>query len=100
MLNKCNCYNNLKDYPSTVKLGKEIIKSDDKTLKAYYYLGTALAYLDEFEEAMDNYNKLYELIPDEKDPGVIGLLELINNRKKEKENSIGKKFKAYLAHKD
>ena len=100
LLNKCNCFNNLKDYPSTVKLGKEIIKDDDKSLKAYYYIGVALANLDEFEEAMTNYNKLLELIPDKKDPGVIILLELINNRKKEKENSIRKKFKAYLAHKD
>ena len=100
LLNKCNCFNNLKDYPSTVKLGKEIIKDDDKALKAYYYMGVALANLDEFEEAMTNYNKLYELIPDKKDPGVISLLDLINNRKKEKENSIRKKFKAYLAHKD
>ena len=100
LLNKCNCFNNLKDYPSTVKLGKEIIKDDDKSLKAYYYIGVALANLDEFEEAMTNYNKLYELIPEKKDPGVISLLELINNRKKEKENSIRKKFKAYLAHKD
>ena len=99
-LNKCNCFNNIKDYPSTVKLAKEIIKEDDKAIKAYYYLGTALAHLDEFEEAMTNYNKLYELIPDKKDPGVISLLELINNRKKEKENNIRKKFKAYLAHKD
>ena len=99
-LNKCNCYNNLKDYPSTVKLGKEIIKEDDKTIKAYYYLGVALACLDEFEEAMNNYNKLYELIPNKKDPGVISLLELINSRKKEKENNIRKKYKAYFAHKD
>ena len=100
MLNKCNCYNNLKDYPSTVKLGKEIIELDDKSLKAYYYLGTALAYLDEFDEALKNYNKLYELIPDKKDPGVCGLLGLINNRKKSKEDNMRKKFKAYLAHKD
>ena len=100
MLNKCNCFNNLKDYPETVKLSKEIIKENDKTLKAYYYLGTALAYLDEFEEAMNSYNKLYELIEDKKDPGVNNLLELINNRKKEKENNIRKKYKAYLAHKD
>jgi tetratricopeptide (TPR) repeat protein len=100
LLNKCNCYNNLKDYPSTVKLSKEIIDSDDKSLKAYYYLGTALANLDEFEEALKNYNKLYELIPDKKDPGVIGLLNLINTRKKSKEDSIRKKFKAYLATKD
>ena len=100
MLNKCNCFNNLKDYPETVKLSKEIIKENDKTLKAYYYLGTALAYLDEFEEAMNSYNKLYELIEDKKDPGVTNLLELINNRKKEKENNIRKKYKAYLAHKD
>lgn len=100
MLNKCNCYNNLKDYPSTVKLGKEIIELDDKSLKAYYYLGTALAYLDEFDEALKNYNKLYELIPDKKDPGVCGLLDLINNRKKSKEDNMRKKFKAYLAHKD
>ena len=84
MLNKCNCYNNLKDYPSTVKLGKEIIQDSEKTIKAYYYVGTALAYLDEFEEAMTNYNKLYELIEDKKDPGVTNLLALINNRKKEK----------------
>ena len=100
MLNKCNCYNNLKDYPSTVKLGKEIIVIDDKILKAYYYLGTALAYLDEFEEAMTNYNKLYELIPNKKDPGVISLLDLINSRKKDKENNMRKKYKAYFSHKD
>ena len=99
-LNKCNCYNNLKDYPSTVKLAKEIIKENDKTIKAYYYLGVALANLDEFEEAMNNYNKLYELIPDKKDPGVISLLELINSRKKDKENNMRKKYKAYFSHKD
>ena len=99
-LNKCNCYNNLKDYPSTVKLGKEIIKENDKAIKAYYYLGVALANLDEFEEAMNNYNKLYELIPDKKDPGVISLLDLINSRKKDKENNMRKKYKAYFSHKD
>ena len=99
-LNKCNCFNNLKDYPATVKLAKEIIKEDDKTIKAYYYLGVALANLDEFEEAMNSYNKLYELIPDKKDPGVVSLLELINNRKKEKENNIRKKYKAYFAQKE
>ena len=100
MLNKCNCYNNMKEYPSTVKLSKEIIELDDKSLKAYYYLGTALAYLDEFDDALKNYNKLYELIPDKKDPGVCGLLNLINSRKKSKEDSLRKKYKAYLAHKD
>ena len=100
MLNKCNCYNNLKDYPSTVKLSKEILQENDKTIKAYYYLGNALAYLDEFDEAMTNYNKLYELIEDKKDPGICSLLELINNRKKDKENNMRKKMKAYLAHKD
>lgn len=99
-LNKCNCYNNLKDYPSTVKLGKEIIKENDQAIKAYYYLGVALANLDEFEEAMNNYNKLYELIPDKKDPGVISLLDLINSRKKDKENNMRKKYKAYFSHKD
>jgi tetratricopeptide (TPR) repeat protein len=100
LLNKCNCYNNLKEYPSTVKIGKEIIENDDKCLKAYYYLGTALAYLDEFEEAMKNYNKLYELISDKKDPGIIALLDLINKRKKSKEDNIRKKFKAYLSSKE
>ena len=100
MLNKCNCYNNLKEYPLTVKLSKEIIEQDDKSLKAYYYLSTSLAHLDEFDEALKYYNKLYELIPDKKDPGVVSLMNLINDRKKEKENSIRKKFKAYLATKD
>ena len=100
MLNKCNCFNNIKEYPLTIKLSKEIIELDNSSLKAYYYLGTALAYLDEFEEALKNYNKLYELIPDKKDPGVEALLNLINSRKKSKEDNIRKKFKAYLAHKD
>ena len=100
LLNKCNCYNNLKEYPSTVKIGKEIIENDDKCLKAYYYLGTALAYLDEFEEAMKNYNKLYELISDKKDPGIIALLDLINKRKKNKDDNIRKKFKLYLSSKE
>ena len=49
---------------------------------------------------MKNYNKLYELIPDKKDPGVCGLLGLINNRKKSKEDNIRKKFKAYLNSKE
>ena len=100
LLNKCNCYNNLKEYPSTVKIGKEIMESDDKCIKGYYYLATALAYLDEFEEAMKNYNKLYELISDKKDPGIIALLDLINKRKKSKEDNIRKKFKAYLSSKE
>ena len=59
-----------------------------------------MAQLDEFDEALKYYNKLYELIPDKKDPGVVSLMNLINDRKKEKENSIRKKFKAYLATKD
>ena len=99
-LNKCNCYNNLKEYPSTIKIGKEIIENDDKCIKAYYQLGTAHAYLDDFEEAMKNYNKLYELIPDKKDPGIVALLDLINKRKKIKEDNIRKKFKAYLSSKE
>lgn len=97
MLNKCNCFNNLKEYPSTVKLSKEIIKIEPNSVKAYYYLGNSLAYLDEFDEAMENYNKLYELMPDKKDPGVVALNELINTRKKNKENQARKKFKAFLA---
>ena len=100
LLNKCNCYNNLKEYPSTVKIGKEIIEEDNKCIKAYYYLGTALAYLDEFDEAMKNYNKLYELIQDKKDPVINALLDLINKRKKSKEDNIRKKFKAYLSSKN
>ena len=97
MLNKCNCFNNLKEYPSTVKLSKEIIKMEPNSVKAYYYLGNSLAYLDEFDEAMENYNKLYELMPDKKDPGVVALNELINTRKKNKENQERKKFRAFLA---
>ena len=97
LLNKCNCYNNLKDYPSTVKLGKKIIEIDNKALKAYYHLGTALANLDEFDEALKHYNKLNELMNDKKDLGLIGLLDLINKRKKNKDDNIKKKYKAYLA---
>ena len=42
LLNKCNCYNNLKEYPSTVKICKEIIEKDGKCIKEYYYLSIAL----------------------------------------------------------
>ena len=80
-----------------MKLSKEIIKIEPNSVKAYYYLGNSLAYLDEFDEAMENYNKLYELMPDKKDPGVVALNELINTRKKNKENQARKKFKAFLA---
>ena len=100
LLNKCNCYNNLKDYSSTIKLGKEIIEMDDKSIKVYYYLGVALAYLDEFDEAMKNYNKLFELIPDKNESGLNGLLKLINTRKKNKEDKIRRKYKAYFNYKE
>ena len=58
------------------------------------------ACLDEFEESMKNFNKLCELMSDKKDPGIIALLDLINKRKKSKEDNIRKKFKTYLSSRE
>lgn len=100
LLNKCNCYNNLKEYMSTEKTGLEVIKLDPKSVKAYYYLANAYAYMDDFKEAIDCYKKLIEFIPDKNDPGVLALHDLIEKRKKVKDEIARKKFKAYFAQKD
>ena len=100
LLNECNCFNNLKDYSNTIKTGTKIIEIEKNTLKVYYYMGNAYAYLDEFKDAQKCYDKLYELIENKEDPGVKALNELINKRRKEKEDNARRKFRAFLAQKD
>ena len=100
LLNECNCMNNLKDYSNTVKIGERIIKLDPNSLKAYYYMGNAFAYMDEYKDAQKCYDKLYELIPNKEDPGVVALNELITKRRKDKEENARRKFRAFLAQKD
>lgn len=100
LLNECNCMNNLKDYSNTVKVGEQIIKLDPKSIKAYYYMGNAYAYMDEYKDATKCYDKLYELIPNKEDPGVVALNELITKRRKAKEENARRKFRAFLAQKD
>ena len=100
LLNECNCMNNLKDYSNTVKVGEQIIARDPNSLKAYYYMGTAYAYLDEYKDATKCYDKLYELIPNKDDPGVVALNQLITSRRKVKEENAKRKFRAFLAQKD
>ena len=100
LLNECNCFNNLKEYDNTIKTGLKIIEMEKNTLKVYYYMGNAYAFLDEFDEAKKSYDKLYELIENKEDPGVKALNELINKRRKEKEDNARRKFRAFLAHKD
>ena len=96
LLNECNCSNNLKDYTNTIKIGKKIIELEKNTLKVYYYLGNAYAYLDEFSDAQKCYDKLYELIENKEDPGVKALFDLINKRRKIKEDDAKRKYRAYL----
>ena len=98
LLNECNCFNNLKDYTNTIKTGNRIIEIEKNTLKVYYYMGNAYAYLDEFQDAQKCYDKLYELIENKDDPGVKALNELINKRRKTKEDNARRKFRAFLAH--
>jgi tetratricopeptide (TPR) repeat protein len=100
LLNECNCMNNLKDYSNTVKVGQKVIEMDQKSLKAYYYMGNAYAYLDEYKDATKCYDKLYELMPNKDDPGVIALNNLITKRRKVKEENARRKFRAFLAQKD
>ena len=100
LLNECNCSNNLKDYSNTIKIGKKIIELEKNTLKVYYYLGNAYAYLDEFSDAQKCYDKLYELMENKEDPGVKALFELINKRRKIKEEDAKRKFRAFLKRND
>lgn len=100
LLNECNCLNNLKDYSNTVKIGEQIIKMDPNSLKAYYHMGKAYAYMDEYKDATKCYDKLYELIANKEDPGVKDLKNLITTRRKVKEENARRKFRAYLAQKD
>ena len=100
LLNECNCFNNLKDYSNTIKTGTKIIEMEKNTLKAYYYMGNAYAYLDEYNDAQKCYDKLYELIENKEDPGVKALNQLITKRRKEKEENARRKFRAFLAQKD
>ena len=100
LLNECNCMNNLKDYSNTVKVGQKIVEMDPNSLKAYYHMGTAYAYLDEYKDATKCYDKLYELISHKEDPGVVALNKLITQRRKVKEENARRKFRAYLAQKD
>ena len=100
LLNVCNCMNNLKDYSNTVRVGKKAVEMDPNSIKAYYYMGNAYAYLDEFDEAKKCYDKLYELIANKTDPGVVALNNLITKRRTAKEENARRKYRAYLAQKD
>ena len=42
--------------------------------------------MDEYKDAGKCYDKLYELIPNKEDPGVVSLNDLITKRRKVKEN--------------
>ncbi len=65
-------------------------------MKSYYYRGTANAYLDEFDKANEDYNKLVDLMKSIDDPGVVSLRQLIDTRKLNKENKEKGKIKIYL----
>ena len=77
----------------TVKVANEVINLTKDNMKSYYYRGTAYAYLDEFEKANEDYNKLIELMKSSNDPGVISLRQLIDSRKQNKENKEKEKMK-------
>ena len=99
LLNECNCMNNLKDYSNTVKVGQKVVEMDPKSVKAYYYLGNAYAYMDEYKDATKCYDKLYELMPNKDDPGVVALNKLITTRRTVKEENARRKFRAFLSQK-
>lgn len=100
LLNQCNCLNNLKDYSETVKIGKKVVEMSPSSVKAYYYLGNAYAYLDEYSDATKCYDKLYELMDNKEDPGVVALNKLITSRRTLKEENAKRRFRAFLANKD
>lgn len=93
MLNACNCYNRLNEYTETIKMSENVIAVKNDNAKCYYYRGMANAYLDEFDKANEDYNKLIEILKDEKDPGVQALRQLIDTRKSTKESKEKAKYK-------
>ena len=93
LLNICNCNNKIKNYPKTIEISNKVEKIDPSNIKIYYYRGNANAYLDEFEKAYEDYNKLYEKIENKNDPGVIALKNLIDERKKTKESKQKSRLK-------
>ncbi len=93
LLNQCNCNNRLKNYTETIKVATEVINLTKDNMKSYYYRGTAYAYLDEFDKANEDYNKLVELMKSSNDPGVVSLRQLIDSRKQNKENKEKGKMK-------
>jgi len=93
LLNICNCNNKIKNYPKTIEIANKVEKIDPSNLKIYYYRGNANAYLDEFEKAYEDYNKLLEKIENKNDPGVIALKNLIDERKKTKESKQKSRLK-------
>jgi len=93
LLNICNCNNKIKNYPKTIEIANKIEKIDSKNVKIFYYRGNANAFLDEFEKAYEDYNKLVENIENKNDPGVIALKKLIDDRKKTKESKQKSRLK-------
>ena len=93
LLNQCNCNNRLKNYIETIKIANEVMNITKDNMKSYYYRGTANAYLDEFDKANEDYNKLVELMKSTDDPGVVSLRQLIDTRKLNKENKEKGKMK-------
>ncbi len=96
LVNSCNCCNRLKDYTETLKICKKVFELDDKNCKGYYYCGFANAYLDEFTEAEYNYNKLVEILKNDKDEGIIALKNIIEKRRSEKNAKEKSKMKSFL----
>ena len=96
LANICNCYNKEKDYDSVIKyafIGINI----KPTLKLLYFRTIALTYLEEFEEAENDFKNLIELFKSngeennqEVDDTVSYLRTLIDTRKKlfEEKNKI------------
>ena len=96
LANICNCYNKEKDYDSVIKyafIGINI----KPTLKLLYFRTIALSYLEEFEEADNDFRNLIELFKSngeennqEVDNTVNYLRTLIDSRKKifEEKNKI------------
>ena len=99
--NLCNCFNKLNDNNSVIEYSSRGIKIQ-KLIKYYYFRAIAYANKYEIDLAMQDLEKLKELLKNEKkdinDEGVKYILKIIENKKNEdmKEN---KKFsKSLLSH--
>ena len=87
--NLANCFNQLKNWKSTIFYVDEIMKKGRVNAKCYYFRGIAYVHINEIEKAEEDYKELKDMLKGVNDPGLTFLRKLIDD--KIKENNLRQK---------